>query len=564
MGMGNPLQPGTYYVGVINNNTGTNLISYSLESRGIGTNFTIPVTPLAFNNGIITNLSLAARQTAYYSVVVPSNSPSWRVELDTNLGDALLVIQENALPNSAGGGYPPYDLDGGYEMNRVGDQQYLMMPIYGQTNIVAGTYYLAVMSQGTNSIPAYSTIGGGSSSYVLGSYGSLNITNIGTVDPTGMTNLLETNGLSKAGQICAYSFSVPSNTISIEVILTNKTGTPYMTLLTGNQLPGVSDGYGNTGGQGNTWYNSSLINIPNPAVTNYTLMVQAEQAGGDAGYTVVVHAIGPQPVAFDAPGNTWAISNQAAGIWQYFIINVPSNAFGWDLRLTNVTYSNNQRPQMYVCRDTAPSLNNPYFWYPQYNASWPSGYQWVVGGDWTGEEYDPSTNGLDTGQYESGWVVAMGMGNPLQPGTYYVGVINNNTGTNLISYSLESRGIGTNFTIPVTPLAFNNGIITNVIPLNPRQADYYSVVVPTNTPSWKVRLTDVSGETALLVQESSLPNSAGGGYPPYDLDGGYEMNKLGNEQYLMLPVNAASSSNTVVAGTYYLAVIGQGESKSHL
>ena len=232
-------------------------------------------------------------------------------------------------------------------MNRVGDQQYLMMPIYGQTEHPWRAPIIWRWSaRGPTRFPL-STIGGGSSSYVLGSYGSLNITNIGTVDPTGMTNLLETNGLSKAGQISAYSFSVPSNTISIEVILTNKTGTPYMTLLTGNQLPGVSDGYGNTGGQGNTWYNSTLINIPNPAATNYTLMVQAQEAGGDASFTVVVHAIGPTPVAFDVPEgvNTAAITNQAAGVWQYFTITVPATPLGWDLRLTNVTYSNNQRPQ---------------------------------------------------------------------------------------------------------------------------------------------------------------------------------------------------------------------------
>jgi large repetitive protein len=63
-------------------------------------------------------------------------------------------------------------------MNKVGDQQYLMMPNdYGQSNIIAGTYYLAVVSQGVN--PSGSTIGSNSSTYTLGSYGSLNVTNMG-------------------------------------------------------------------------------------------------------------------------------------------------------------------------------------------------------------------------------------------------------------------------------------------------------------------------------------------------------------------------------------------------
>ena len=100
------------------------------------------------------------------------------------------------------------------------------------------------------------------------------------------------------------------------------------------------------------------------------------------------------------------------------------------------------------------------------------------------------------------------MGNPLQAGTYYVGVINNNAGPNLVSYTLASRGIGVSgFSIPVTPLAFTNGVISNSVGLSPRQADYYSVVVPTNTPTWKVRLTDDSGETALVINYGALPNS---------------------------------------------------------
>ena len=552
VGMGNPLEAGTYYVGVFNTG-GSSTTSYSLLSRGIGAGFSIPVTPLNFTNGPTIMSTQVPRNADYYSVVVPTNTTSWRVELDTNIGNVALVINESSLPTTTPTGYPPYDVYGGFEMNRVGDQQYLMMPEYGGTNIRAGTYYLAVVSQGQN--PSGSTIGTNSSTYTLGSYGSLTVTNIGTADPTGNTDLLTTNGLSKAGQISAYSFSVPPNTLSLEIFLTNRVGNPYMTLLTGSQLPSVQDGYGNTGGQSYTWYNSTLINIPNPVATNYTLMVQAEQAGGDASYVVRVHAIGPTPVAFDGAGNTATITNQAAGVWQYFIITVPSTPLGWDLRLTNVTYTSGQAPQMYVCQGTAPSFSpvGQVYWA---NHSWPSGDQWYTANDWTGYETDPN------GQSESGWVMAVGMGNPLQAGTYYVGVINNNTGTNLISYTLASRGIGAGFTIPVTPLNFTNGIFTNTIGLNPRQADYYSVVVPTNTGNWKVRLTDVSGETALVLNETALPTTTPTGYPPYDIYGGYEMNKPGNEQYLMLPANAQSGSSNIVAGTYYLAVIGQGQNPS--
>ncbi|MGD1084295.1 MAG: hypothetical protein ABSA47_06010 [Verrucomicrobiota bacterium] len=561
MGMGNPLSPGNYYLGVYNNTTATNLVSYTLVSRGIGPGYTIPVNSLTFSNGVANVPGLAPREAAYYQVTVPNNATSWRVEMDTNVGDSLLLIQQNALPNVDADGAPPYDLDGGREMNKPGDQQYLMMPNnYAASNfVVGGTYYLAVVGEGVN--PSGDTIGTGLSSFTLGSYGSVDVTNMGTADPTGLTDLRMTNNLSLAGQISAYSFNVPANTLSLEVFLANTTGTPNMTLGTGSDLPTVSDSYGNNGGQSYTWTSPTLINIANPAATNYTMMAQAEEGGGNASYTIDVHAIGAQTVAFD--GGTVTITNQPPDIWEYFYITVPSNTtspfypmpipvLGWDLRLTNVSAPNDigVQPVLYVCRDTAPSLNNPNYWNPPTSASWPSGYQWQAGMDWTGDYYE--TNGAAI----YGRILEMGMGNPLSPGNYYLGVYNNTTATNLVSYTLVSRGIGPGCTIPVNPLTFSNGVAANLAGLNPRQVDYYQVTVPTNAPSWKIRLANGTGETLLMLQESALPNVDAGGQPPYVLDGGREMNQPGNEQYLLLP--NYYYSNFVVAGTYYLGVVSQG------
>ena len=551
MGMGNPLQPGTYYVGVINYSS-TAPMSYSLMSRGIGPGFTIPVNTLLFSNGVASASGLAPREAAYYQLTVPTNATSWRVELDTNNSESLLLIQKDALPNVDAGGQAPFYLDGGLEMNKPGDEQYLMMPNYYSASnfVVAGTYYLAVVSQGMN--PSGSTIGTNSSSYILGSYGSLVVTNMGTVDSSGVTDLLMTNNLSKAGRMSAYTFTVPPNTLSLEIFLTNTSGLPNMTLLTGSQLPAVSDGYGNDGGQSPAWISSTLINIPNPVATNYTMMVQAEQAGGDASYTIDVHAIGARTVAFD--GGTATVTNQPPNLWEYFYITVPPGALGWDVRLTNVFAPANIYPTLYICRDTAPSLNNPYYWYPWGNTTWPSGYQWAAGWDWTGDSYDPD------GTEIYGRILEMGMGNPLSPGNYYLGVYNNTSATNLVSYTLASRGIGPGFTIPVTPLAFSNGVANNVAGLTPRQVDYYQVTVPTNAPSWKIQLADVTGETILMLEQNALPNVDAGGQAPNYLDGGRELNKPGNEQYLLLP--NYSQSNYVAAGTYYLGVVSQGVNPS--
>ena len=538
VGMGNPLSPGTYYVGVYDY-TGTTPLSYTVLSRGIGASYSIPVTPIAFSNGVVTVPSLAPRQAAYYSLTVPSNQPSWRVELDTNVGDVMMLIQKDALPNSQSYGGAAYSLSGGRVMEKPGSEQYLMMPPYNQTNITAGNYFIAVVSQGVNSTG--NTIGTGTSGYTLGSYGSITVTNLGVVDSSGATDLLATNTHCPAGQFSAYSFSVPANTLALEVFLTNTTGSPYMYLRADAQLPGGPDGYGNDGGQGASWGSSTLINIASPSATNYTLMVQAEQGGGDASFTVDVHAIGPTAVSFD--GGNASITNQAVNVWQYFKIVVPPDALGWDLRLTNVTGN----PQLYICRDLPPP-GPGYGWSPSYSSSWPSGYEWTVGYDWTDDYYNPG-NVISYGQ-----VFAVGMGNPLSPGTYYVGVYDY-TGTTPLSYTVLSRGIGASYSIPVTPIAFSNGVVT-VPSLAPRQAAYYSLTVPANEPSWKVRLTDVSGESMMLIQNGALPNSQSYNGAAYSLSGGRVMQKAGNEQYLMLPISG--TSNLVVAGTYYLAVVSQG------
>ena len=208
------------------------------------------------------------------------------------------------------------------------------------------------------------------------------------------------------------------------------------------------------------------------------------------------------PVAFDGAGSSTSITAQPAGKFQYFTITVPTNAFGWDVRITGATNGN---PYLYVCRDQLPSQNNPYGWYPQYSTTWPSGYQWGANYDWTSDYYD------NNGVYRYGQVLEMGMGNPLQPGTYYVGVISS-TGVNPISYTLVSRDIGTNMTIPIISLPFTNGVVANS--LLEREAAYYSIVVPTNLPSWRLELGTNSGETLLMVEKDALPNVAAGGYAP--------------------------------------------------
>ena len=134
------------------------------------------------------------------------------------------------------------------------------------------------------------------------------MTNIGTVDNSGLTDILVTNS-NEAGQLSAFQFSVPPTTLGLEVSLENIVGDPVMTMRVDSQLPGGYDSYGVDGGQGYTWSSPPLINIVNPAATNYTLMVQAVAAYGNASYRIRIHAIAPEPVVFD--GGSYSITNQA-------------------------------------------------------------------------------------------------------------------------------------------------------------------------------------------------------------------------------------------------------------
>ena len=538
-GMNNPLEPGTYYVGIQNthNNQAT---SYTLRSRGIGTGMAIPVTPLAYSNGVATITDLPPREVAYFSVEVPSGMPSWSVELNNAVGEGLLMVLKDRLPNIRTGGTS--------KIRKTGDEHFLLVPDNNTPALHSGTYYVAVASQGVN--PVSDRIGNGTSSFVLTSHGALNVINLGTIDTSGATDLIMTS-TNKAGQIRAYQFTVPPDTSSLEVTLEDKTGNPSMYLRADNHLSHNSS-YGSDGTTFPTWTHGALINVINPVATNYTLMVQAG-TDSDAGYTLRVHAMGAQTVAFD--GGTATVVNQKIGTWRFFRIEVPQGALGWDVRLENVTSGS---PAFAICRSSLPeNLGTTWLgtgsWSPQGANSWPEGYTWALGAnapgatDWTGYRYD------DDGADRNRRIWQASTGNPLVPGIYYIGVIDYGS-PDPMSYTLVSRGIGTGMTLPVTPLSFSNGVAT-ITGLLPREAAYFSVEVPNGMPSWSVELNNTVGEGLLMVQKDFLPNIGAGGGSSVSVSGGRKMQKAGDEHYLLMP---AVNATDIPAGTYYIAVASEG------
>jgi large repetitive protein len=262
--------------------------------------------------------------------------------------------------------------------------------------------------------------------------------------------------------------------------------------------------------------------------------------------------ITPPEIVFD--GGTRTVSALEPGRFGYVRVDVPAGAVGWDVRVRDVSGPN---PAITVRRDLPPAENEnpppgriPSGWAPWTVGSWLSGNQALGGIDWTGYS-------LDTGAIPAPARHVMGMGRPLEPGTYYVGVYNTST-TATTSYTVDSRGIGAGLTYPVTSLDYDGGTAT-ITGLAPREARYFKVTVPPNSASWELTLDATAGEVEMAVRRGGVPDfaAASGGNIYSDSPHGFEieMQKLGPERYVLLPPLGAS---IIPEGDYYIAVVGEG------
>ncbi len=359
--------------------------------------------------------------------MVPINAPGWDLGLDVGAGDGFFVFRKDGLPNygvMSGSGSSPTNLVGCL-VRKTGDEHFLLLPNPPDTNVIAGTYYFGVVSEGQNA--SGTRAGSNFCSFTFASEGPLTPANLGTVDPLGQTGLV-TQATQDGGEILGYQFSVLPNTPVFEVRLTNRVANPWMSLRADAQYGDPYDpAYGNLGGWAARWSDSSVIRVPWPVAGVYTLLVQAASFNGqytNTSYTLQVAAQSALTPAFD--GGTTVITNQPADGWNYFLIRVPPDALGWDLRLTNIITGS---PRLVVCRagwpyDLTSRFTNGTAWAWGAATNWPVGAQAAPGIDSSGYRYETNrydssgTNLVDT----TGTVFAAGMGSPLEPGNYIIGV----------------------------------------------------------------------------------------------------------------------------------------------
>ena len=542
MGLGNPLRPGTYYVGVRNNATGTNTTSYTLRSRAIGTNGeSIVVRDLGFaastNGG-----GLAPREAAYYRVVVPNDVASWKIKLTPTAGESLLVAHRGWIPNSGaaavglynfeyvGEQYQPTLPTGGRRQQKSGNEHLAALPYssYGiETNLPPGEYYLAVVSEGVNPDPAQYRIGSGPVSYTLSSLGPVSTNYPGTngaaaqMQAVGPVDLVFTHG-QEFGEYRLYQFSVPAGVLSMEVRLENRVGNPWMSLQQ-TSGPVAGDWYGNScnsyyygsvNGESAAWSDGDLLTVASPVPGTYTLAVATHPTPlvnvppydgcqpANVSYTVRVRSMEVLNLSFSSASNSSGLTNVLSGVLAddqraYFRVIVPatvSNApvLGWKLDLAETSGASSVR----VRPGVLPSDQN-----------------------------NAATTPFATGS-------ALIAPPYLTPGTWYVEVKgSDNTAFTLTSsvittntlarplWAMPALGASTNTSGLSLPLFGDTGVAGNGTPLLGDQGTdleqglfhYYAIVVPTNNGGLlRTELQAISGNPNLYLRAGAVPTATHG------------------------------------------------------
>ncbi|QJE95482.1 InlB B-repeat-containing protein [Luteolibacter luteus] len=569
--MGRPLEPGTYYVGVFNNGT-VDLSAYVLESRGIGNGQALPVTPLGFSGGTSTISGLAPREARYYKVTIPENTPSWEFTVDPTMGEMMASVRRGHVPDF---GAPGPNLEAPIQslaeeaersatVQKNGAERYVLLPPPSSDELVADDYYIAVVSEGQDPLAKTET-GTGSVSGVVTSRGTLAVTHMGVAGVSGITQQVSLAG----GQVKAFQYEVPEGTLSLEIYLENRTGNPWSNVALSELLPMPPPNYtatslsysGFSGGALEGVDQGGLMwNISNPPSGLNSITVRAGPLPSDtanfpdATAELRVVAVVPQPLEFN--GGSSSVGAQQPGTWRYFKVEVPDTpgVMGWDVRLRNV---DGGKPWVQIRKDYVPAGTETSPWTPYSSIAWPSGYQIAASPDWTSRSYEGPTSTTSVDNYR----LITGMGRPLQPGTYYVGVYNY-SGVDPTSYSIESSGIGEGQVIPIQELPYAGGEASNIVDLNPREAVYYKVTIPENTPSWEFTLDATVGEMMAVIRRGTIPDFGAqiSSQATEQVQSGsgtleVEVQKNGSERFVLLPPLNRSS---LIPGDYYIAAISEG------
>ena len=575
LAMGNPLEPGLYYVGIYNVDAALGC-NFTFQSRAIGVGMSLPVAD-ATVGGTVNVSGLAPRESSYFKFDVPPGMTSWEFHLGmgagTPAGEGMLVLRKGHIPNSQQGvnhRSAPYEIYNhgplAYQMGLriAGPERVTLLPLFGQTEIPAGTYYAQIVSEG-NSVPSLSRIGTGGVDFVLKNVFPAPVENLGSVTSG---NVIRRSGQLAPGENRYFRLTVLPDTIALVVTLTDLPGKSYATLVpvAGGLPEGEVSSYGSVGGQPRRGQidDKGMLTVPHPAPGDYFLLVR-DQTSAPSEFEVGVEVQGAPELTFD--GGTTTIPALQPGRWLYHRVTVPARVageevLGWEIRVKNWAGGD---PMVVVRRGLPPvvegdrSASGAYSLYPQWDTTFPEGYQHSGYDRWI--QRTGSNTGADR-------FLTLAMGNPLEPGDYYVGVLNRHM-AQVGSLTVQSRAVGKGMGLHVADAAID--AMAGVSGLPSLESAYFRFEVPQGTKGWKLDLgfgvTTPDGEGLLLLRKDFIPNSQ---YPvshnraPYRLHSSgvtYQLGlrKVGGETVTILP---DISYGSVPAGTYYAQIVSEGRSLS--
>lgn len=604
-GMNAPLVPGTYIVGV-SNPSGTNAMAYTIESQGIGepteldvdgNPWVIPIQPLTFTGGSSAG-SLDVRDIAVYKVDVPAGIASWEVSLDTVAdSEAMLAVSKDRLPNiSAAENSNSVSTVGGTVREQPGAEFFYKFPTTTDGTIDTGTYYLVVIGEGKSPV-ADTRTGLGVADYTITSKGMLAVPSAAYADST----VPWSNIPLRYGEVKTHRVTVPTGVTQM-CISSYEAGfvlskAPAGSVALGgdnadNEMPYGKTIEGSTGRVG--YYPPGLIlNMTPEANTDYFLTVGQPEIASALPLPAVNYGIQfecePIPeIAFNGGFVDNALPAKTGGAvgFQWYRIEVPANAIGWDLRLVNV--AGGGTPKIVIRRDSKPTTTSGSLL--DSATEWPSGAQWAVGSDFTNGDTEAGRSEPVSGRF-----FTAGMGAPLEPGTYYIGVYNDDT-VDPASYRLLSRGIGepseldavgNPWEIPVQALGFNNSdplgsnvVSTSIAPVPQGNSDgiddvrdlaVYRVEIPNDVHGWRVELAPNTGNEAMLaVRRGTLPNNKAGNTFSSSAGVAENLSKLqgitrertGKEYFYQFASRdplTQTDRPTLTPGTYYVVVVAEGQ-----
>ena len=316
---------------------------------------------------------LPAREAAWYRLVVPPNEPSWKVALNFDAGDGLLMVQHGALPN-LGAASPSFiaNITGGKKMQKIGDQHLLCLAGSAGGSLIPGTNYLGVVSEGLNPSNSVSRIGVGSAAFTLYSDGSLPPLDLGWVGPVDLLGQTTLGG----GECETWNFSVPAGVPALRVVFdaAETTGNPVLTMTTGDYPPAAL-GYP-------CFTNVGVYTLSVPPVRPDNVYFLGVRALSDATFSIS-STPGANLIGLDGfiPFAGGSVTTQIPpGGVQRYRIDVPSEALTWS---NTAVHASSVR--LYLEQGTLPTLTLADHWYSSgansaltaslVNSSWP----WLAG-----------------------------------------------------------------------------------------------------------------------------------------------------------------------------------------